>query len=133
MTDHEFEVYLSGLTADQRESLRALRSLIGRHASGLEETVNAGRWLNGLVFYSFAGQMVYAIGPKGSTKTTFHMMPFYGSPELQERHGAVLAPFLTGKSCIAFRRLADLPVYALEDILRTGTPALRPRMSGDSV
>jgi len=53
------------------------------------------------------------------------MMPFYGSALLQQRHGEVLAPFLTGKSCIAFRLLDDIPVDALVDIVERGTPVMQ--------
>jgi len=72
------------------------------------------------VFYSADGQMIYAIGPKGKTKTTLHMMPYCGSPVLQERHGKALSTFLTGKSCIAFRRYCELPLEALTDIICRG-------------
>ena len=120
MTDEEFETMLTALSADQMESLRGLRALIDDHTDGLDEAVNAGRWLKGFVFYSSSGQMIFAAGPKGKTKTTFHMMPFYGSPALRERHGEALSPFLTGKSCIAFRRISELPLEALTDIIERG-------------
>ncbi len=124
MTDTEFDDFLAGCTDDQADALRALRLLIRSNAQPLEERVNLGRWLNGFVFYSAGGQMIYAIGLKGKTKTTLHMMPFYGSPVLQERHGEALAPFLTGKSCIAFRTYAELPIEALTDIILRGTPVM---------
>ena len=124
MTDEEFEEYLVACSDDQADALLHLRSLIGQNSEGLDECVNTGRWLNGFVFYSALGQMVYAIGPKGKTKTSFHMMPFYGSPVLQERHGAALSTFLTGKSCIAFRRYSEVPLDALTDIVRRGTPVM---------
>ena len=124
MNDDEFEDFLEGCSEDQSDSLRELRLLIRANAEGLQETVNSGRWLNGSVFYTADGQMIYAIGPKGKTKTTLHMMPYYGSPFLQERHGEALATFLTGKSCIAFRRFSELPLDALTDIIGRGTPVM---------
>jgi len=124
MTDEEFDDFLSGCSDDQVSSLRALRLLIGRNAEGLHETVNSGRWLHGYVFYSAVGQMIYAIGPKGKTRTTLHMMPYYGSAVLQERHGTALAAFLIGKSCIAFRTYSELPLEAVIDIIRRGTPVM---------
>ena len=124
MTDEEFDDYLVEFTDDQIDSLRHLRLLIGQNADGLNEHVNTGRWLTGFVFYAALGQMIFAIGPRGKTKTTFHMMPYYGSPALQERHRDALSPFLTGKSCIAFRKYSDLPHDALSDIVRRGTPVM---------
>lgn len=124
MTDEEFEGYLQGFSDDQVDALRQLRLLITKNCDGLQESINQGRWLNGFIFYSAAGQMVYAMGPKGTTKTTLHMMPFYGSPALQERHREALSDLLTGKSCIAFRSYSELPLDAVTDILRSGTPVM---------
>ena len=124
MTDEEFAEHLVGCSDDQVDSLRALRRLISTNTQGLDEGVNDGRWRNGYVFYSADGQMIYAIGPKGKTKTTLHMMPYYGSPSLQELHGDALSSFLTGKSCIAFRKYSELPLGAVTDIICRGTPVM---------
>lgn len=124
MTDEEFEGFLVGCSDDQVNSLRGLRSLIDQNSAGLDEGVNTGRWLNGYVFYSAHGQMIYAIGPKGKSKTTLHMMPYYGSPVLQERHGEALSTFLSGKSCIAFHGYSELPLDALTDIICRGTQVM---------
>ena len=124
MTDDEFGAWLAGRTEDQCAAMGWLRSLVRAHAPDLDESVNPDRWLAGFVFYRAFGQMVFAIGPKGKTKTTFHMMPYYGSPVLQERHGAALAPFVTGRSCIAFRTAGEVPADALVDIIERGTPVL---------
>ncbi len=124
MTDAEFDDFVEGCSDDQVNALRALRSLIRENARELDEGVNSGRWLNGYVFFSVEGQMIFAIGPKGKAKTTLHMMPYYGSPVLQEQHGGALAAFLTGKSCIAFRKYSELPIEALTDIISRGTPVM---------
>ncbi len=124
MTDEEFAQYVVGLSDAQAASLRSLRSLITMNSVGLDESVTTGRWLNGLVSYSAEGQMIFAMGPKGASKTTLHMIPYYASARLQERFGESLAPFLTGKSCIAFRHCDELPLDALSEIVRLGTPAM---------
>ena len=124
MTDEDFNLWLQAFSDDQIESLCSLRSLITKHARGLKESANDGKWLAGYIFYSNASRMVYAIGPKGKTKTTLHMMPFYGSTVLQERHREALSPFLTGKSCIAFEKFSDLPISNLADIFEVGTQAM---------
>lgn len=125
MTDDEFEAWLAGRTEDQCAAMGWVRSLVTGHAPDLDESVTTGRWLAGFVFYSAVEQMVFAIGPKDKTKTTFHMMPFFGSPVLQERHGSALAPFVTGRSCIAFRRAGEVPAEAPIDIIEQGTPVMR--------
>ena len=125
MTEDEFQEFVAPCGDDQRAGQTGLRDLVLRHSTGLDEAVNTGRWLTGFVFYSTSGQMVYAFGPKGRTKISFHMMPYYGSAVLQQRHGRTLDPFLTGKSCIAFRRLDDVPVDALIDIVERGTPIMQ--------
>ncbi len=122
MKDADFDLWLQGLSEDQVESLRNLRFLILEHTHGLQESVNKGKWLTNYVFYASQSGMVYAIGPKGKTKTTLHMMPYYGSAELQERHRTALSPFLTGKSCITFRKFSDLPTSNLVNIFVVGTP-----------
>lgn len=124
MTDNDFDLWLDTFSNDQIDNMRSLRSLIIEHTNELDESVNEGKWLTGYVFYSKESSMVYAIGPKGKLNTTLHMMPFYGSALLQERHGKALAPFLTGKSCIAFRKFSDLPINNLIDILTSETPRM---------
>ena len=118
----ELGAYVADLHEDQAAAVLGLHALVTAAAPDLGVAVNDGKWLRGLIFFSAGPNMVYAVGPKGTTKTVFHMMPFYGSPVLQERHGPALAPFLTGKSCITFRRFDDLPAEALTDIVGRGTP-----------
>lgn len=122
MTDDEFDTWLKEFSRDQILSLSALRSLILKYTDELIESISEGKWLHGFVFYSIDSKMVYAIGPKGKSKTTLHMMPYYGSLVLQERHQAALSPFLSGKSCLAFQKYSDIPIDSLINILDEGTP-----------
>jgi hypothetical protein len=69
--------------------------------------------------------MIFALGPKTKGRSVFHMMPLYGSVDLQARHTATLKPWLTGKSCITFRRVGDVPFEALEDIVSHVPEVLR--------
>jgi hypothetical protein len=130
MSGPEFDRHVADLSPDQASALREIRAVMAAHAPFLDESVNEGRWLNGLVFYSVVGTMVFAMGPRGKSKTVFHMMPYYGSPVLQERHAGDLSPFLTGKSCIAFRRYEDLPDGVLADIVASGAPVMRDLILG---
>ncbi len=112
-----FDAYLEPLTAEQSTAIRGVRELIQELAPGLVEAIDDGKWFRGLLTYHTADRIfAYALGPR-SGRTTFHMMPFYGSGELQSRHGAALKPFLTGKSCIRFRTVEELPLAALRDIV----------------
>lgn len=124
MDDAEFGRYVQELDPDQQDAIGRLRGLMLTLAPELDEAVNDGRWLKGLIFYTTGGHMMFAVGPKGSKKTVFHMMPFYGSAGLQAAHRDALAPFLTGKSCITFRRFDDLPMEAVADIIERGTPGM---------
>jgi len=125
MIEGEFQDFIDPFGDDQRSALAGLRALVVSHSTRLDEAVTTGRWLDGFLFYSTSGQRVYAIGPKGKTNVSFPMMPFYGSAVLRQRHGEVLAAFLTGKSGIAFRHLDDVPGAALIDIVERGTPVMQ--------
>ncbi len=110
--------YLEPLTPSQREAVTQMRLLIFEICPTLVEEIDQGKWFGGLLTYNTTdGLFAFALGPRGEGLTTFHMMPYYGSPLLQQRHSAVLKKFLTGKSCIRFQNFADLPEEALRDIL----------------
>jgi hypothetical protein len=114
--------YLEPLTAEQQVSIQAFRRLLIAQAPSLVEQIDEGKWFVGLLTYSLpTGQFAFALGPRAHGFTTFHMMPYYESKALQERHGAALKKFLSGKSCIKFKNYADLPEESLADIIRVGT------------
>ena len=92
----------------------------------MRPSINNGKWLTGFIVYADAsGDMVYAVGPRGDKKTSFHMMPYYSSKNLQEQHGPALKRFFTGKSCIEFTNYADLPGEALVAIVTGGAKQCR--------
>jgi hypothetical protein len=113
--------YLEPLTAEQAGSISAMRALLATHASSLVENIDDGKWFKGLLTYCLpSGRFAFALGPRANGSTTFHMMSFYESKKLQERHGLPLKRFLSGKSCIRFRHYADLPEDSLIDIISVG-------------
>ncbi len=117
--------YLKLLSAEQSGSIMAIRALLSTNAPTLVEQVDEGKWFKGLLTYTLpSGQFAFALGPRASGFTTFHMMPYYGSKELQERHGPTLKKFLSGKSCIKFKNYTDLPEECLVDIITKGTTQL---------
>jgi len=121
VNEKEFAHWLEGCSTEQIDSIRSLRNLIRTNTRGLEETINQGKWLHNYIFYSVDSKMVYAVAPKGKTLTTFHMMPYYGSEELQLKYQSELEPFMTGKSCLTFKNFTDLPYKSLTAIVKKGT------------
>jgi hypothetical protein len=130
LAPNEIEAYLAPLHADQQASIRELRELIHRIEPALVESVCDGKWWTGYLLYSapICGA-VYALGPLKGDRTTLHLLPYYASAAFQARHGAALKKFLTGKSCIAFRHAADLPIDALTDIMTGGANRLTEAIS----
>lgn len=122
LTNDEFNAYLSPLNEDQRECVTALRALVREKCPDLVEAIDEGKWFKGLITYtSPSGVFLYGLGPRKGGATTFHMMPFYGSAELKARHGEAFKKVLSGKSCIQFKRLDEVPMDAIADVLETGT------------
>lgn len=121
MDDSVFASYIENLSVQQASTVALIRAIVTANAPQLRESVNAGRWLSNYLFYSADASMIYAIGPKAANKTAFHMMPYYGSALLQEKHGEQLGPYLTGKSCVTFANPEQVPIAALEDIVASGT------------
>jgi hypothetical protein len=110
----ELDIFLTSASPGQQVIVRTLREIITRRAGGLAERVNTGKHLTGYLFYEGPGdQMVFAIGLTAARTVTLHLMPYYGSRELQDRHGAVLGPFQVGKSCLRFADPAELPADAI--------------------
>jgi hypothetical protein len=117
--------YLAPLVVDQAAAILWVRGLLRETSPGLVEAIDDGKWFGGLLTYTTTGgAFVYALGPRAGGTTTFHMHPYYGSKALQERHGLALKKFLTGKSCIRFKRYEDLPEDALRDIILNGPKVL---------
>jgi hypothetical protein len=116
----EIEIFLSSASPGQQAIVRTLRDIITRRASGLTERVNTGKELielkSYLLFEGPGGTMVFAIGLTAARTVTVHLMPYDGSRELQDRHGAALGPFLIGKSRVRFADPAELPADAIAAI-----------------
>jgi hypothetical protein len=116
----EIEIFLSSASPGQQAIVRTLRDIITHRASGLTERVNTGKELielkSYLIFEGPGGQLVFAIGLTAARTVTVHLMPYDGSRELQDRHGAALGPFLIGKSRVRFADPAELPADAIAAI-----------------
>lgn len=129
LTEEVFATYLAPLTPLQAEGVWELKKLINKYAPNLEEQIDNGKWYKGLITYKTPdGNFVYAVGPRTGGFTTFHMMPYYASGDLQTHYGAELKKFLSGKSCIQFKQFSDIPKEALVDIIKQG-----PRIMADAL
>ena len=118
LTRLEIDNYLESMTAEQAASIRSVRSLIVELNPYLVEEIDTGKWFGGMLTYYTEDRInVFALGPLTGGFTTFHMMAFYGSKVLQERHVEALKKLLSGKSCIKFRNFSDVPEDALRDII----------------
>lgn len=118
LSQEEFEAYVVPMTVEQAECIRSLRSLVCNAVPNLVEEIDQGKWFGGLLTYYTEDRIhAFALGPLKGGFTTFHMMPYYGSSVLQERHGVVLKKFLSGKSCIKIKDVAQIPIDAIRDIV----------------
>lgn len=126
LDSNAIDEYVRELTPEQSANVLAIRQLLQECSPGLTEEVCTGKWYTGLLTYAPAASdaTIFALGPLTRGFTTFHMMPYYASASLQERHGAALKPFLTGKSCIKFKQYAELPEDALREIVTGGVEAM---------
>ena len=110
----ELDIFLTSASPDQRAIVRTLRDIISRRAGDLAERVNKDKELTGyLLFEGPGGRLVFAIGLTGARTVTLHLMPYQGSPELQDRYGAAFGPFQVGKDRLRFADPAELPVDAI--------------------
>lgn len=133
LSDSAFEEYLKPLEPDQAAAIRSVRELLRETSPNLVEAIDDGKWFGGLLTYTApSGTFAYALGPRSGGFTTFHMMPYYASEVLQQRHGTALKTLLTGKSCIRFRHFGDVPETALRDILSSGPLALEQAAAAKS-
>lgn len=102
----EVDSYLENLDPPRREALMAVRGLIFEIVPGIRETIKYRMPTYELdeVVCSFASQK--------------HYMSLYMDVSLVESHRAELSHLDIGKSCIRFKRLADLPLDTVKQILQ---------------
>ena len=103
----EVEGYLESLEPERRAALEKLRALVLRVAPDVVETMRYR-----MPTYEYGGDMLCALASQK------HYMSLYMDVEIVERHKPELAGLSTGKSCIRFKRLEQLPLETIEDMLR---------------
>jgi uncharacterized protein YdhG (YjbR/CyaY superfamily) len=97
--------YLQELPEDRRKALSKVRTLIRKAAPDAREEMGFG-----MITYTL-GPMLFALASQKG------YMSLYADPKVVAAHRARLGKLNCGKSCIRFRKLDDLPLDAVADIL----------------
>lgn len=107
MTESQTNVqsYLENLPLERQEALKAIRSLIRETLPEINETMRyrMPTYEYKQVFVSMASQK--------------HYMSLYLDVSLVEKHKAALKHLDCGKSCVRFKKLEDLPLETIKQIL----------------
>jgi uncharacterized protein YdhG (YjbR/CyaY superfamily) len=101
----EVDAYLAGLPAGRKQALDTLRALILERAPQATESMRyrMPTYDDGRVICAMASQK--------------HYMSLYLDTEMVEKYSAALAHLNVGKSCVRFRKLEDLPLNVICQIL----------------
>jgi hypothetical protein len=118
------EAYLASVGEAQRADVRALHELIRATAPALEPRVESGIIGYGRYTYRYASGRTGASAPIGLSARkryiSFYVMAADGERYLAETYRDRLPAADIGKSCVRFRRLADLDRDALIELIRAG-------------
>ena len=101
------DAYLAELPDDRREALTELRAMIRAAAPDAVEGMQYGMasYVRGDILFGLASQKA-------------HMGLYVCDADAVEAHRKRLGKLDCGKGCIRFKKLADLPLDAVADILR---------------
>jgi uncharacterized protein YdhG (YjbR/CyaY superfamily) len=107
--------YLAELPDDRRAAIEALRALIKEVAP---EAVEAMRY--GMAGYEMDGDILASVGSQKR-----YLALYVCDAGAVEAHREHLGKLDCGKGCIRFRKLADLPLGVIADILRSAADRRR--------
>ena len=128
------EEYLHSLPADRRAVVAAVREIVLRHLpAGYRETMN---W--GMISYeipleryprTYNGQpLSFAALAAQKKHFALYLMAVYGDPALEARlrEGFARAGLKLdmGKSCVRFRRLEELPLELIGEVIASTPPSV---------
>jgi hypothetical protein len=130
VADQELDTHMSDWTSEQADAVRRFRNLVRELDPGLDERLAADGMFAGMLTFNREGMFIYAAGRRAGGRSSLHLMTYYGSAELQRRHGAAMKKVMAGKSCLAFHRWDELPIQAIEDCVRNGSVALLKALTG---
>jgi uncharacterized protein YdhG (YjbR/CyaY superfamily) len=104
----EVDEYITMLPAERREALTALRKLIHCSVPLARETMD----------YKMPTFVVGVAPVCSMASQSRHLALYICNPAVMDRHRKALAHLDLGKGCIRFKRLEDLPIEAVEKLLR---------------
>ena len=99
--------YLAELPADRQAALKKVRSVIRKVIPQAKETMQ-----HGMAAYELNGLLCGLASQKN------HMALYVCEPEIVDAHRAALGKLNCGKGCIRFRKVDDLPLDTIADILQ---------------
>lgn len=124
--------YKNSPSPETLKEIEKTLQFIRQHSTDLTEKAGDSKWTQGHTVFAYAddepGMYTFMVGALKSGAVTWHMMPMYGVSEMKEKWQESLSPFVSGKSCINFKRFSDLPTDAITDIVRHGTPLFQIEM-----
>jgi uncharacterized protein YdhG (YjbR/CyaY superfamily) len=99
--------YLEELPEDRRQALAELRAMIRKIAPEAKEGIRYG-----MASYT-QGELLFALGSQKA-----YMALYVCDHEVVNAHRDRLGKLNCGKGCIRFRKLSDLPLDAVTDLLK---------------
>ena len=121
------EEYLASLPADRRAEIERVREVVTRNLpAGYEEGVGFGMICYSVPLSAYRDTynkqpLMYAALASQKNYLSLYLMPVYPDNALEKRLRAAFAAsgkkLDMGKSCIRFKRAADLPLDAIGDIV----------------
>lgn len=118
------EAYLAAIGEPQQADVRAIDALIRATAPALERRVESGMLAYGRYTYRYASGRNGSSFPIGLSARkryiSLYVQATDGDRYLAETYRSRLPAADIGKSCVRFRRLADLDRDALVDLIRAG-------------
>ena len=124
--------YLAALPEDRRAAISAVRDLVNRNLpKGYRETIAHGMlaWAVPLEVYpdTYNGQpLMYAALASQKQYIALHLMTLYGHAETEREFRDAFAKagkkLDMGKSCVRFRKLEDLPLDVIGQVIARTPP-----------
>ena len=107
--------YLAELPEDRQTALKKVRNLIKKTVPEAKESMQ-----HGMASYDLNGMLCALASQKN------HMALYVCEAEIVDAHRSALGKLNSGKGCIRFRRLDELPLDAITEILEEAGAKRQP-------